>query len=426
MLFLYKILTNILYPFLILYIYFRKFNKKEHPKRFKEKIYSSYFNCQKKEQSRLLWFHAASIGELNSILPVIQSLNSNNNLEFLVTTSTYSSGELAKKEFSNYENIYHRFLPLDVNFLMSEFLKLWKPNVVFLVDSEIWPNLILQIKKQNISLALINARITSKTFNRWNIFIKSAKKIFGSFDFCQAANTETKHYLERFSCKNIKYNGNIKLANKIKHEDIKNLNETILTENKFWFAASTHEGEDVLCLKTHINLKKKFNKILTIIAPRHISRVKKIKNLCDKFKLKVQILNDHEIIQNDKEIIIINSFGVLNNYYKFAKSVFIGKSTLTKLKSVGGQNPIDAAKLGCKIYHGPYVYNFKDIYEILEKGNISKMIKDENDLSNFLIKDLESEKKNKNDISIFINELGEKTFINTMKNINTFLLDETK
>tara|TARA_Y100000768_G_scaffold382505_1_gene362977 strand:+ start:2621 stop:3901 length:1281 start_codon:yes stop_codon:yes gene_type:complete len=426
MLFLYKILTNILYPFLILYIYFRKLNKKEHPKRFKEKIYSAYFNCQKKGQSRLLWFHAASIGELNSILPVIHNLNSNNNLEFLVTTSTYSSGELAKKEFSNYENIYHRFLPLDVNFLMSEFLKLWKPNVVFLVDSEIWPNLILQIKKQNISLALINARITSKTFNRWNIFIKSAKKIFSSFDFCLAANRETKLYLERFNCKNIKYNGNIKLANKIKHEDIKNLNEIILTETKFWFAASTHEGEDILCLKTHINLKKKFSKVLTIIAPRHISRVKKIKNLCDKFKFKVQILNDHEIIQNDKEIIIINSFGVLNNYYKFAKSVFIGKSTLTKLKSVGGQNPIDAAKLGCKIYHGPYVYNFKDIYEILEKGNISKMINDENDLSDFLIKDLESKKKNKNDISIFINELGEKTFVNTMKNINTFLLDEAK
>ncbi len=426
MLFLYKILTNILYPFLILYIYFRKLNKKEHPKRFKEKIYSAYFNCQKKGRSRLLWFHAASIGELNSILPVIHNLNSNNNLEFLVTTSTYSSGELAKKEFSNYENIYHRFLPLDVNFLMSEFLKLWKPNVVFLVDSEIWPNLILQIKKQNISLALINARITSKTFNRWNIFIKSAKKIFSSFDFCLAANRETKLYLERFNCKNIKYNGNIKLANKIKHEDIKNLNEIILTETKFWFAASTHEGEDILCLKTHINLKKKFSKVLTIIAPRHISRVKKIKNLCDKFKFKVQILNDHEIIQNDKEIIIINSFGVLNNYYKFAKSVFIGKSTLTKLKSVGGQNPIDAAKLGCKIYHGPYVYNFKDIYEILEKGNISKMINDENDLSDFLIKDLESKKKNKNDISIFINELGEKTFVNTMKNINTFLLDEAK
>ena len=426
MLFFYKILTNILYPFLILFIYFRKFNKKEHPKRFKEKIYPAYFDCKKKEESRLIWFHAASIGELNSILPVIENLNSNYNLEFLVTTSTYSSGELAKKEFGHCKNIYHRFLPLDVNFLISEFLKLWKPNVVFLVDSEIWPNLILQIKKQNISLALINARITSKTFNRWNIFIKSAKKIFSSFDFCLAANKETRHYLERFNCKNIKYFGNIKLANKIKHEEIKNLNEKILTETKFWFAASTHEGEDELCLKTHKNLKKKFNKILTIIAPRHISRVRKIKNLCDKFKFNVQILNNNEMIQDDKEIIIINSFGVLNNYYKFAKSVFIGKSTLIKLKNVGGQNPIDAAKLGCKIYHGPYVYNFKDIYEILEKSNISKKINDEIDLSDLLIKDLASEKKDKNDITIFINELGEKTFINTMKNINTFLLDEIK
>ena len=99
---------------------------------------------------------------------------------------------------------------------------------------------------------------------------------------------------------------------------------------------------------------------------------------------------------------------------------------MIKLKSVGGQNPIDAAKLGCKIYHGPYVYNFKDIYEILEKSNISKKINDEIDLSDLLIEDLASEKKDKNDITIFINELGEKTFINTMRDINTFLLDEIK
>ena len=172
------------------------------------------------------------------------------------------------------------------------------------------------------------------------------------------------------NAKNIYFNGNIKLINNINKNDIKNFNEKILLQNRFWLAASTHEGEEILCLKTHVKLKEKYKNIKTIIAPRHIDRVQSIKNLCKTFNLNAQILNKDEIFLEDKEIFIINSFGVLQNYFKYAKSVFIGKSTISKLENDGGQNPIDAAKLGCKIYHGPYVYNFKEIYDILEKNNI--------------------------------------------------------
>ena len=142
--------------------------------------------------------------------------------------------------------------------------------------------------------------------------------------------------------------------------------------------------------------------------------------------MSVQILNNDEIIKDDREIIIINSFGVLQNYFKYAKSVFIGKSTIEKLKNVGGQNPIEAAKLGCKIYHGPYVYNFKDIYEILRENNISKKIDDYSELSDNLIVDLETFHKEDNKISDLINNLGHKTFTDTMKNINNFLFNEIK
>ena len=147
-----------------------------------------------------------------------------------------------------------------------------------------------------------------------------------------------------------------------------------MRNNRFWFAASTHRGEEQLCINTHIKLKEKFKNIVTVIAPRHIERTREIVSLCKNLNLNVQILNDKDIIQDNMDIIIVNSFGVLNNFYKYAKSVFIGKSTLKKLKEVGGQNPIDAAKLGCKIYHGPYVYNFKEIYEILEKKIFQKKL----------------------------------------------------
>ena len=423
----YRILTTFLYPFLILLILFRKIIKKEDDNRYKEKIFPSYFNINRKSKSFLIWFHAASLGEFKSILPIINELNKNNkDLEFLISTTTLSSSNLAKKELKKFNNAHHRFFPLDVEFLINKFLLLWRPNAIFLVDSEIWPNLIFKAKKNKIPLALINARITSKTFKRWIKLMGVAKKIFGLFDLCLTSNLETKNYLLKLNAKNVYFNGNIKLINQIDENKIENLNEKFLSKKKFWLAASTHKGEDIFCLKTHFQIKQKYKNIVTIIAPRHIERVQEIVILCKNFNLSSQVLNNDEIIEDDKEIIIINSFGVLQNYFKYAKSVFIGKSTIEKLRNVGGQNPIDAAKLGCKIYHGPYVYNFKDIYEILKENNVSKKINDYNELSNNLIIDLEKPHKEDNKISDLINNLGNKTLTDTMKNINKFLFNEIK
>ena len=421
MLFFYKILTTILYPFLILYILFRVFRNKEHPKRFKEKIFPSHFNVDKMNKSKLCWFHVASIGELNSILPIIEELNSNNDFEFLITTTTLSSSKLADNEFIKLENIKHRFFPLDVNFLVSRFLSSWKPDLVFLVDSEIWPNLILQIKRKKIPLALINARITSKTFKRWNFFSNAATEIFSSFSMCLTSNLESKQYLEKFKVKNIYHHGNIKLLSKIDLDKISNTNDDFLSNNKFWFAASTHRGEENLCLNTHLELKREIKEITTIIAPRHIERTNEIKKLCENLNLNYQILNENEVIQRNKEIIIINSFGKLNNFFRFAKSVFIGKSTLIKLENESGQNPIDAVKLGCKVYHGPYVYNFKEVYQILKKKNVAKQIVNATELSENLARDLKDNNDKKSNISDFINDLSKKTFSCTMKDINNFL-----
>ena len=423
----YRILTNLIYPLLFILIFIRKIFNKEDPSRFKEKIFISHFNINRKKDKKLIWFHAASIGEFKSIVPIVEELNNNNvNLEFLITTTTLSSSNLAKEEFNKFDNIHHRFFPLDIDFLISKFLSLWKPDAIFLVDSEIWPNLIIKANKNKIPLALINARITSKTFNRWMVFPNTAKRIFGMFNLCLTSNLETKNYLKKFNVTNIHFNGNIKLINKIHKDKIQNLNEKILLKSRFWFAASTHINEEVFCLKTHLRLKEKYKDVITIIAPRHINRCQKIKNLFEDHNLEVQILDKDGLILENKKVIIINSFGILNNYFKYAKSVFIGKSTIKKMENVGGQNPIDAAKLGCKIYHGPYVYNFKEIYEILEKMNISKEIVNVKDLSDNLIKDLKNSYKENNQISNSIDDLGQKTLTDTMKNINKFLFDEIK
>ena len=417
----YKFLTSLLYPFLLILIFIRKYFNKEHQIRYKEKIFISHFKVNRKDETKLIWFHAASIGEFKSIVPIIEGLIKIDNIEILITTTTLSSGNLAEKIYKNFDKMHHRFIPLDINFLIERFFEEWRPDRIILVDSEIWPNLILTAKKNKIPLALINARLTKKTFSRWMRFPNTAKKIFNIFDLCLASNNETKDYLKKLDTKNVYFNGNIKLISKIDEKKIKNLNANFLSSRRFWLAASTHKGEELFSLKVHKKIKEKYADILTIIAPRHIDRSKEIYDLSNNLNLKTQLLNEGERISDEKEIIIINSFNVLENYFKYAKSVFIGKSLLKELKSDSGQNPIDAAKLSCRVYHGPYVYNFEEIYEILKKNNIARKIETIEDLSSNLIKDLESPLKKETKISNQIEILEQKTLEETMKNLNNFI-----
>ena len=418
---LYGTLTLIIYPLLIILIFFRKIINKEDKNRYKEKIFPSNFNVKRSKNSKLILFHAASIGELKSILPIINELEKKNqNFEFLVTTLTISSANLANIELKKFKNAKHRFLPLDVNFLMKKFLSLWKPDAIFLVDSEIWPNLIFLAKQKKIPLGIINARITRKTYDKWNLFPNTARSIFGLFNLCLVSNQETKKFLENLNAKNIFYFGNLKFCESLdKSQSIDN--NKFLNFNKFWLAASTHEGEDEFCLKTHIELRKKIENIKTIIVPRHISRVKRIKQMGEKFNLTCQILNSDEEILNSKEVVIVNSFGKLQNFYKYSKSVFIGKSTIKKLENVGGQNPIEAAKMGCKIYHGPFIYNFKDVYLLLSQKNVSKQVNNYRELVENLISDFNSPKDNNSAFISLVKHLEQKILNESMEKINLFI-----
>ena len=417
----YRIFTTFIYPFLFFFLLFRLILGKEDMKRFREKIFVSHFNIKKKANTKLILFHAASIGEFKSIIPIIEKINSNQkNIEFLITTTTLSSSKIAERMLKRYDNIHHRFLPFDIKYLIENFLRLWGPHRIFLVDSEIWPNLILCAKKYKIPIGIINARITIKSSRKWLLIKETAKKIFSTFELCLCSNKETRNFLVSLSAKNVEFKGNIKLIEKIDPYKIKNINEKMLSKLRFWVAASIHEKEDLSCLRTHLNLKKKFSQISTILIPRHIERAKKIEKLSKSFGFETQILKEGEKIIENKEVIIIKSYGILQDYYKYAKSVFIGKSFIKDLKFDGGQNPIDAAKLNCKIYHGPYVSNFREIYDTLQTYKISSVVDDYKELSQNLIEDLEISKKESYTSNLMQN-LKKNIEIETMKLINKFL-----
>ncbi len=403
MILVYRIVINIFFPFLVIFIFLRTIFKKEDKERYKEKLFSSFFNIKRNNQKKLIWFHAASIGELNSIIPVIEKINKNNKFQILITTVTLSSSKLVEKNFFLKKNVMHRFFPIDKMSLVNNFLDGWSPNLIIFVDSEIWPNFILEIKKRNKPLVLLNSRITKKSFSKWILFPNISKKIFQSFNLFISSSRETIKYLKKFEVKNIKYFGNLKFATQVKFKPIK---EIFFKKSKIWCALSTHEGEDIICLKSHLKLKKIYKNVVTILIPRHVQRSKNISLICKKLKIKCQILNSGEPLSSSAEILIINSYGFTTKYLSLCKSVFIGKSLLKRLEKEGGQNPIEAAKLGCKIYHGPYVYNFKEIYDLLKKYKISKKVKDEKQLvKNLNIDFNDNKKKNKKKIKI-INNLG--------------------
>jgi 3-deoxy-D-manno-octulosonic-acid transferase len=418
----YKFLTFFLFPIFIILIYFRTILNKEDKIRFKEKIFTSHFKPNKNKNKKLIWFHAASIGECLSIIPLIDEVSrKHKNINFLITTVTLSSSKLLEQKLKQYPNTIHRFFPLDVETLVENFLNNWKPDLVCFVDSEIWPNFLFKINEKNIPLLLINARLTKKSFNRWNIFFSFAVKVFSNFDLCLAASEESQNNLKKLQVKNLKYIGNLKYSVKNKLEELSTSSKNILNNYKTWCAASTHDGEELIVLKTHIEIKKKYGNIVTVIIPRHTNRSLHIKNLTKKYRLNSQILSGNDLIDSNVEILIINSFGVLPKYFNYCKNIFIGKSFLKKKQNVGGQNPIEAAKLGCNIFHGPYIYNFQEVYDRLKSYGIGIKINNEFELAKKIINSLEIPETNNQEQVNLLNTYGEGILKETAARIEKYL-----
>ena len=418
MIFLYRLLTTTLFPVLVLIIYLRKFFGKEDKSRFKEKflIRDDYQDFQWKAKN-VIWFHAASVGEVNSIIPIIKEILENKTDVFILLTSTsLSSSQLIKKKI-DLKNFKHHFFVLDISFLVKKFINYWNPKLVIFVDSEVWPSHLLEIKKRKIPLILLNGRITNKTLKRWQLFKKTSQDIFSLYDLCLASSEESLNNLKNLGAKSVEYIGNIKFCADVKNKNKYDNNQSIYGNKKIWSAASTHPGEEIFFFKTHIELKNKGENILTIIIPRHTNRSKEILAIGKSLKLKVEILNDVDEIKEDSEVIVVNSIGNMTNFFNKSRSVFMGKSLLKKLIEVGGQNPIEPAKCGCKIYHGPFVSNFKEIYNLLNNKKIAFEVNNETNLAKNLSRDFNQKKMTDNNNLNELNLYGKKILLDTVNKI---------
>ena len=412
MLHIYRFLINIILILSPIIIIFRLIKGKEDLKRFKEKF--CFFSINK-DKGKLIWFHGASVGEIQSIVPLIEKIEKNKNIKkILVTSNTLSSSKIVKK--FKFKKVIHQFFPIDTNYHSNKFINYWKPSVAFFIDSEIWPNMIINLKKKNIPIIILNGRITKKTFERWKFFSNFSNFIFSKIDLCLSSSKISKFYLNRLGVKNLKYFGNLKFSQSendklFKFNDLKK----IISKRKAWCASSTHYDEENFCGLVHKQLKQNNKNILTIIIPRHIERADKIIKDLNKLNLTTHTSESSKPINKNTDVYIVNSYGKTKSIYNICKNVFLGGSLIEH----GGQNPLEATRYGCKVLHGPNINNFREIYNYLSSLKLSHEISNKSQTVNMLEK-LFSNKNNSRKIQVKLKKIGYNILKRSYKEINKF------
>ena len=413
MLFFYRLLINCVFIISPIILIFRLIKKKESLSRFREKF---CFHTENRANGKILWFHGASVGELQSIIPLIEKLeNSRRIKQILITSNTLSSSKIMEKVKS--KKIVHQFFPMDTSFFCKKFLDYWKPSLAFFIDSEIWPNMTYHLNQRKINFGLINGRITKKTFNRWKFLPNFSRNIFSKINICLASSKESKKFLKKLGVKNVKFFGNLKFSQS-ENEKIKfdNNLKKFMKNKKVWCASSTHSTEEKFCGMVHKELKKKYINLFTIIIPRHIDRVNKIQKELKGLNLKVHLHEPKTKIQEGTDIYIVNSYGKTKSFYSKCKNIFLGGSIIKH----GGQNPLEATRYGCNVLHGPNISNFKEIYDFLKSKKISKKINSQTEmissLKYFFSKNLSTSKTQKK-----LNIIG-KNILNKTYNELNFLI----
>ena len=410
MFFLYQIILSLLVLISPILIIFRIYKGKEDKIRFREKF---SIPSKKRSKGKLIWFHGASVGEILSIIPLIENYEKDKLInQILVTSSTLSSSKVLKK--FKFKKTVHQFYPIDHFFFTKRFLEYWKPNLAIFIDSEIWPNMFKKLEEKKISLILLNARITKKTFLRWQSLKNVSQKVFNKISIAYPQNLETKYFLKKLKVKKIKTIGNLKFAEQ--DNEIMNKLNFRFKSKKIWVASSTHSDEEIFCGKTHIELKKKIKNLLTILIPRHIHRVQEIKSELENLRLNVTNHSSNTKNLKNIDIYIVDTFGETKKFHKVGTSVFIGGSIINR----GGQNPLEAARYGARILHGPNVDNFKDVYKTLSNLKISKKITTPRELASAIIF-----KRNKK-LGDKIKKIGVKILKETINDLDKLIKNEFK
>ncbi len=369
-----------------LLVYKRINNKLEDPKRYKEKF---GMPSEKRPIGDLVWIHAVSVGEVVSCIPFIDILQKNHpQVNILLTTTTLTASDIVKNRLGN--RVIHQFIPFDVLRWIRRFVKYWKPNAVFFIESELWPNTLYYLYEKDIEMYLLNARISPKSLKR----MFKAKNIFGLlpyklFSEVFVPSKEMKEYVKILGATGVSILPNLKIISQKLPCTLDDATRTksLIGNRIVWLAISTHSGEEEIIIEIHKKLKKRHPDILTVLAMRHPQRTQEIIDLCWENSL------SHSIYSKDfnkgaplsSDFYIIDQIGVLGMLFENISTVFVGGSLIP---GIGGHNILEPISFKCNVVTGQYTENFRDLYEYVKES--WKKVADKAELLEFVSDSLEN------------------------------------
>jgi len=328
---------------------------------------------------RLVWLHAASVGESQSILPVLAVLRAQApDASILITTGTVTSAALLAARLPELElhRVLHRFVPLDVPAWVARFLDHWQPDTAGFVESELWPNLIEGCRARGIPMMLLNARMSARSLRGWQRVPGFARQIVGAFDRVQAQSEADAAHLRLLGARHVDAPGNLKLAAPPLPADPAELARlrALIGNRPVWLASSTHPGEEDVAGQVHRSLVAVHPTLLTIVAPRHPERGAAVAAALDAPRRAAG--QD----PGTRGIWVSDTLGELGLLYRLAPLAFVGRSLIGQ----GGQNPLEPARLGCAIAVGPHTANFSDSVQALEAAGALTRVEDAAALANWV------------------------------------------
>ena len=380
----YLFLSFLLDPIYFIYQLISVLRGKENPKRLWERWVTKQI---KRPSGKLIWLHAASVGESLSLLPLIEKIIADDpTINILITSTTKTSAEILEK--ISVPQIIHRMAPYDTFFVSKRFLKYWEPDLAVRVESEIWPRILLELKKNKIPNFLLNARFSKTSILRIEKQAAAASFLFSLFDRIHVQEKSTKETLTKVGVadQKIKVTGSLKDSREILPVDgdiIKQF-QTVIGEQKIWLSACTHPGEDEIVLKAH----KKIGGLL-LIAPRHIERGKQIARLSRSMGFSTQLRSKSANIRAETAVYIADTMGEMGTWYSLSRAAFIGGSLVNK----GGHNPVEAVQLNTFILHGPHIYNSEEKYDKFQKVGLCFQVSGEKDIVQQILRLQGSNKK---------------------------------
>ena len=377
----YRVLAQALGPLAGLFLRWRLARGKEDGARFCEKM---GFPGRPRPSGQLAWLHGASVGEGLALLPLVERL-ALRGFSVLVTTGTVTSARILAERLG--PGAYHQFMPLDVPKFASRFLDHWQPDLVLIAESEIWPNIMREVGRRRLPLMLVNARLSQRSFKRWQSLPRSIARLLDGVHLCLAQTDADAARLRQLGAPRVTTTGNLKYDVPAPPVDMAGLAvlQAATGARPVWLAASTHPGEEAMAGEVHRALARRFPDLLTIVVPRHAGRGAEIAAALAATGAGIGLRSKGDAIEPGTGIYVADTMGETGLFFRLAPVVFVGKSMAGAARQTGGgQNPIEPAKLGSAILHGPHVANFEEVYAALDAAQGAAVVGDAGTLARVL------------------------------------------